>query len=115
VATAFTALSGCLLAQSPKSANIDIGSGMVTAALAALLIGNAFFGRKSMPWRIFGTVFGAFLFRLVYTVALRFNVPAFMLKAISSVIVVVAIAAPYLRQKLPLWKRRLALRRKEGN
>ncbi len=115
VANAFTALSGCLLAQSQKSANIDIGSGMVTAALAALLIGNAFFGRKSMPWRIFGTVFGAFLFRLVYTVALRFNVPAFMLKAISSVIVVVAIAAPYLRQKLPLWKRRLALRRKEGN
>ena len=32
VANAFTALSGCLLAQSQKSVNIDIGTGMVTIA-----------------------------------------------------------------------------------
>ena len=39
VANAFTGLSGCLLAQYQKSVNIDIGSGMVTIALASLLIG----------------------------------------------------------------------------
>lgn len=77
VANSFTALSGCLLAQSQKSVNIDIGSGMVTIALASLLIGNVFMGRRKMPLRIFGMVIGAFVFRLVYTVALRFNMPAF--------------------------------------
>ena len=32
ISNSFTALSGCLLAQSQKSVNIDIGSGMVTIA-----------------------------------------------------------------------------------
>ena len=111
VANSFTALSGCLLAQSQKSVNIDIGSGMVTIALASLLIGNVFMGRRKMPLRIFGMVIGAFVFRLVYTVALRFNMPAFMLKLVSSVIVVLAIAAPYFRKQLPMLRRRMAARK----
>lgn len=88
VANAFTGLSGCLLAQSQKSVNIDIGSGMVTIALASLLIGAAFLGRRRMGWRIVGMVLGAFVFRLVYAIALRFDMPAFMLKLVSSVIVI---------------------------
>ena len=47
ISNSFTALSGCLLAQSQKSVNIDIGSGMVTIALASLLIGGAFMGKAS--------------------------------------------------------------------
>ncbi|MEI3129325.1 MAG: hypothetical protein V8S89_00110 [Oscillospiraceae bacterium] len=58
VANAFTGLSGCLLAQSQKSVNLDIGSGMVTIALASLLIGAAFLGRRRMGWRIVGMVPG---------------------------------------------------------
>ena len=110
IANSFTALSGCLLAQSQKSANIDIGSGMGTIALASLLIGGIFLGRGKIGLRALGAVIGAFVFRLVYTVALRFNMPAFMLKLVSSVIVVAAISAPYIRQQLPLIKRRLAHR-----
>ena len=114
IANSFTALSGCLLAQSQKSANIDIGSGMVTIALASLLIGGIFLGRGKIGLRALGAVIGAFVFRLVYTVALRFNMPAFMLKLVSSVIVVAAISAPYIRQQLPLLKRRLAHRRRSA-
>lgn len=108
IANAFTALSGCLLAQSQKSVNIDIGSGMVTIALASLLIGNAFTGKGKVPVRILGAVLGAFIFRLVYAIALRFNMPAFMLKLVSSVIVVIAISGPYLKKQLPLLKRRFS-------
>lgn len=114
VANSFTALSGCLLAQSQRSVNIDIGTGMVTIALASLLIGGVFLGRRKMPLRIFGMVLGAFVFRLVYTVALRFDMPAFMLKLVSSVIVVAAISAPYLKNQLPLLKRRLQSRKERG-
>ena len=49
VANAFTALSGCLLSQSQKSVDINIGQGMVTIALASLLIG----GTTSWTWRHF--------------------------------------------------------------
>ena len=107
IANSFTALSGCLLAQSQKSVNIDIGTGMVTIALASLLIGNVFLGKKKIPLQIVGMVLGAFVFRLVYTIALRFDMPAFMLKFVSSVIVVLAISMPYLKTKFPLLKRRL--------
>lgn len=115
IANSFTALSGCLLAQSQKSVNIDIGTGMVTVALASLLIGNAFLGKGKIPLRAVGAVLGAFLFRLVYTVALRFNMPAFMLKLVSAVIVIIAIAGPYLKSQLPLFRRRLAHRRGKGD
>ena len=69
-----------------------------------------FLGRKKMPLRIFGMVLGAFIFRLIYTIALRFDMPAFMLKFVSSVIVIAAIATPYFKKQLPLLKRRIQTR-----
>ena len=115
VSNSFTALSGCLLAQSQKSVDINIGQGMVTVALASLLIGGVFLGRKSIPLRAVGAVIGAFVFRLVYTIALRFSLPAFMLKLISSVIVIVAISGPYLKKQFPGFRRQLSVRfGKEG-
>lgn len=111
VSNSFTALSGCLLAQSQKSVNIDIGSGMVTVALASLLIGRTFIRSRHLGLKIAGTVLGAFLFRLVYTIALRFNMPAYMLKLVSSVIVIIAISGPYLKTRFPMLKRRLECRR----
>ena len=111
VSNAFTALSGCLLAQAQKSVNIDIGSGMVTIALASLLIGGMFFRRRGVALRAVGAVLGAFLFRLVYTLALRFDMPASMLKLVSSVIVIIAISGPYLKGQLPLLRRRAQMRK----
>ncbi len=111
IANAFTGLSGALLAQSQKSVNIDIGSGMVTVALASLLIGNAFAGRGTVPVRAVGAVCGAILFRVVYTIALRFYMPAFMLKLVSSCIVILAISGPYLRDRYPELARRIKHRK----
>ena len=107
ISNSFTALSGCLLAQSQKAADINIGQGMVTIALASLLIGGTVMGRGGVTRRAIGMVLGAIIFRLVYTVALRFNMPAFMLKLVSSVIVVLAISVPYLKGQWPQIKRRM--------
>jgi len=107
VANAFTGLSGCLLGQAQKSVSIDIGSGMLTVALASLLIGNTFMGKGSILKRAVGVVLGSIIFRVVYTIALRFNMPAFMLKFVSSVIVVIAISGPYLKSRYPMLLRRL--------
>ena len=108
VANAFTGLSGCLLAQSQKSVSIDIGTGMVTIVLASLLMGQVLLGKGSILKR---AVVGAFAFRMVYTIALRLDMPAFMLKLVSSVIVVLAIAAPYFKKQLPMLRRRMAARK----
>ena len=106
VANAFTGLAGCLLAQSQKSVNIDIGTGMVTMALASLLIGGTFMGNGGILKRAIGVVLGSIIFRIVYTVALRLNMPAFMLKLVSSAIVIIAISGPYLKKQWPVYKRR---------
>ena len=108
ISNSFTALSGCLFAQSQKSVTVDIGSGMVTVALASLLIGGVFLGRRSIPIRAVGCVLGAFVFQLVYSIALRFKLPAYMLKLISSVIVVFAISGPYLKGRYDILRRRNA-------
>lgn len=100
LSNSLTALSGCLLAQYNKSANIDIGTGMLTIALASLLIGRLFFRNKGVGHGVVGAVIGAIFFRLVYTMALRLNMPAFMLKLVSSVIVIMAISGPYFLGKM---------------
>ncbi len=115
ISGAITALSGCLLAQSQKSVDVNIGSGMVTVALASLLIGGTFAGRGKIPLRAIGAVLGSLIFQLVYTVALRLKMPGFMLKLVSAVIVVIAISAPYLRGQFPALKRRFAHARKRGD
>ena len=114
ISNSFTALSGCLLAQSQKSVNIDIGSGFVTISLASLLIGRAFAGKGGITRRAVGAVVGAIIFRLVYAIALRFHMPAFMLKLVSSVIVIAAISGPYLKSRYPEFHRRLTHRRRKG-
>lgn len=114
VANAFTGLSGCLLAQGQKSVDINIGSGMLTIALASLLIGRTFFGKGSVAKRAVGAVAGSIIFRMVYTIALRLKMPAFMLKLVSSVIVIIAIAGPYFKTQIPVLRRRLAGSRKGG-
>ena len=104
---AFCALSGCLLAQSQKSVNIDIGQGILTISLASLLIGNILSSSSSIRTRSICAVIGTIIFRLVYTFALRLNMPAYMLKLVSSVIVIIAIAGPYLKKNYPLYKRKM--------
>jgi len=107
ISGSITALSGCLMAQSHKSMDINDGSGMVTIALASLLIGSTFMGKGSITKRAIGVVLGAFIFRLVYTIALRLHMPASMLKLVSSVIVVLAISGPYLKSRFPEFYRRV--------
>lgn len=114
VANAFTGLSGALLSQSQKSVDINIGQGMVTIALASLLIGGTIISHGSILKRAIGVVIGSFAFRLVYTIALRFNMPAFMLKLVSSIIVVLAIFVPYIKRQWPTIERRIRYRKKGG-
>ncbi|MBQ7600347.1 MAG: ABC transporter permease [Clostridia bacterium] len=112
ISGSLTALSGCLLAQCQKSVSSDIGSGRVTIALASLLIGGIFISaRRKIPFRAIGAVLGAIIFQLVYAIALRFNMPAYMLKLVSAVIVILAIATPYLNSKRPDLVRRFKARR----
>ena len=101
VSNAMTSLSGAVLAQYQKSADINLGTGMVVIGLASLIIGETLFGRggmwvKAAPRPVAGSV----IYRFIIALALRANVPSECLKLISAVIVALAIAAPA-REKEP--------------
>ena len=108
VANAMTGLSGGLLAQYQKSCDINIGTGQVTIALASLIIGETLVGKGSVMKRVLGVILGSCLYRFIVAIALRFNVPAECLKLVSSVIVAVAIAAPYIKSRAAFQRKKMA-------
>ena len=110
VSGALCALSGGLLAQYQKSCDINVGTGMVTIALASLIIGETLVGKRTMLRRILGVVFGSCLYRFIVAVALRFNVPAAAMKLVSAIIVAVAISMPAIREHFAFEKRKHAAR-----
>ena len=106
VANALTALSGAILGQYQKSCDINLGTGMVTIALASLIIGETLVGKGSMFKKITGVILGSCLYRFIVALALRLNVPAEALKLVSAVIVAIAISFPYLREKSAFYRQR---------
>lgn len=117
VANALTALSGAILGQYQKSSDINLGTGMVTIALASLIIGETLIGKGSMFKKVIGVVLGSCLYRFIVALALRMNVPAEALKLVSAIIVAIAIAFPYLKEKALFYKQKntvIRMNRKGG-
>lgn len=115
VANALTGLSGGLLAQYNKSCDINLGTGMVTIALASLIIGETLMGKGGIKKRIVGVVLGSCLYRFIVAIALRLDVPAESLKLVSAIIVAVAIAFPYLKQQWEFSKSKKASQQKHNS
>lgn len=106
VSNSLTALSGVILAQYQKSCDINLGTGMVTIALASLIIGETIIGKGGMLKRVVGVILGSCLYRFIVAVALRMSVPAECLKLVSALIVAFAIAFPYLKGQAAFYKTR---------
>jgi len=117
VANAFTALSGSLLGQYQKSCDINLGTGMVTIALASLIIGLTLVGARKggIGRQILGVALGSCLYRFIIAIALRFNIDASMLKLISAIIVCIAISFPQVRLMVMFTRRRVLARRDRGD
>ena len=97
LANALTALSGAVLAQYQKTADINLGTGMVIIGLASLIIGETLTKKGSVGLKAFGAVLGSILYRFIIALALRLDLPSECLKLISAVIVALAIGLPALR------------------
>ena len=114
ISNSMTALSGAVLAQYQKSADINLGTGMVVIGLASLIIGETLFGRGGMWIKAAAAVAGSVIYRFIIAIALRANVPSECLKLISAIIVALAIAAPSLKKNLTMYRRRTAARQGRG-
>ncbi len=107
MANGFTALSGALAGQLQRSSDINAGTGIVTIALATLIIGETLVqGKKSLTRGIIGCFVGNVVYRMIYAIVLRTRiVPIEGLRLMTAIIVAIAIAAPEIRCKAALHQR----------
>ena len=87
LSNSFTALSGGILAQYQKTADINLGTGMV-------IIGESLLPKGKIGRKILGAGIGSILYRFIIAIALRLELPSECLKLISAVIVALAIGLP---------------------
>ena len=99
IANSLTALSGAVLAQYQKTADINLGTGMVIIGLASLIIGDTLTPKGKVGIKVLGAVLGSVIYRFIIALALRLDLPSECLKLISAVIVALAIGLPALRSE----------------
>lgn len=109
LSNALTGLAGSLIGQYNKMSDINLGTGMVTIALASLIIGTSFSSRSiHMMWKIISVMIGSILYRFIISIALRLNVPTEAFKLVSALIVAAAIMAPQIRSMVAVRRRQTA-------
>ena len=104
ISNALTGLSGALVGQLQKSADINAGTGIVTIGLATLIIGEALLqGRKSINRNILACLIGNIVYRLIYAFILQTHIiPIECLKLMTAFVVTIAIAIPYIKSDIEL-------------
>ena len=99
IANALTGLSGAVVGQAQKPADINAGTGVVVIGLACLIIGETIVGRGSMFRGAIAVVVGSIFYRFIYAIVLYTKVvPIDCLKLVTAIVVALAIAAPTLKQ-----------------
>ncbi len=97
IANGMVALSGALLAQYQGFADINMGRGAIVIGLAAVIIGEAVFGRvfRNFGFRLLGVAFGSIIYYLVLQVVIWMGIDTDLLKLLSAVVVAIFLAIPY--------------------
>ncbi len=91
IANGLTALSGALMAQYQRFADIGMGSGTVVIGLAAVIIGRAVFGRARFIQGSTSVIFGSIIYKIGVGLALKLGLPATDMKLITAVFFVLVI------------------------
>jgi len=101
ISNGLVALSGALIAQNQGVSDVGMGVGMIVMGLASVIIGEGIFRPRGVTAILLAVVGGTFTYRLFIGVALRYNlVSASNLKLITALLVIIALAIPYIQKKL---------------
>jgi putative ABC transport system permease protein len=99
IANALVGLSGALLCQQQRYADLGNGNGMLVVGLASVIIGLALFGKHSVTLGLVSAVVGSVLYRVILQAAYQVDMPSYMVKLLSALIVTVALVIPLAKQK----------------
>jgi putative ABC transport system permease protein len=100
LSNALIALSGALIAQNHGFADIGMGIGILVTGAAAVLIGEAIFGDRTIAWWVLAAIVGVLVYRLLVALALRLGLAPVDLRFITAALLLAALAAPRLRSRI---------------
>lgn len=99
-------LSGAMLVEMNKYADVGMGKGAIVYGLASIVIGEVFFRRFSnFGIRLFSSVFGCILFFIIRAIVIRLGLKANDMQLISAIIVVIALAMPIFKENMAMRNR----------
>ena len=94
-------LSGGLIVQSQKYADINAGTGAIVIGLAAIVIGEVILGRFiSFGMKLFSAVAGSTVYFLIRGIVLQLGMDANDMKMLSAIIVALALSVPVISAKI---------------
>lgn len=97
ISNAMVALSSALLAQYQGFADINMGRGAIVIGLAAVIIGEAVFGKifKNFALSMLAISIGSVIYYFVLQIVIWLGVDTDLLKMFSAVVVAIFLAIPY--------------------
>ena len=101
ISNGLVALSGAMLCQYQGFADINMGRGAIVIGLAAVIIGEAIFGKifRNFGLKLLGVALGSIIYDLVLQVVIWMGIDTDLLKLLSAAVVAVFLA-------IPTWKSR---------
>lgn len=107
LSNALIGLSGALICQSQKYADIGMGTGAIVIGLAAIVIGEVLGrllpgGLTQFSVRLASAVFGSVVYFLIRAIVLQLGMNANDMKLLSAVIVAVALCVPVVWERYKL-------------
>lgn len=108
------AFSGAFLAQYQGFADVKMGQGAIVIGLAAVIIGEALFGKifKNFALRLLAVALGSIVYYIVIQTVIILGFDANLLKLLSAVIVAIFLAIPYWKKQ---YKQKHIRKPKGGN
>ena len=101
ISNGLVALSGAMLCQYQGFADINMGRGAIVIGLAAVIIGEAIFGKvfRNFGFKLLAVALGSIIYYLVLQVVIWLGIDTDLLKLLSAAVVAVFLA-------IPTWKSR---------
>jgi inner-membrane translocator len=94
-------LSGGLIVQSQKYADINAGTGAIVIGLAAIVIGEVILGKVISFWmKLSAAVVGSIVYFVIRGIVLQLGMDANDMKMLSAIIVALALAVPVMSAKI---------------
>ncbi len=101
ISNGLVGLSSALLMQYQGFADINMGRGAIVIGLAAVIIGEAIFGRifRNFALQLISVAFGSIIYYIVVQSVIVMGVDTDLLKLLSAVVVGIFLAIPYWKGK----------------